>query len=112
MGRELLCRHFLRSSGGWSGNGGHRLLDCGFSLLFGAISTKMSQLSTPKAKTLLHQLGPLLVRHCFVYFRDDIDVHGVLVSFLSEVPPWFPLLFLWSVSLDDPLHLVVVVINL
>ena len=111
MSRELLRRHLFRSSGGWSGGGSRRLRNRGFSFLFGTIPTEVSRLSASEAQTLLHQLSSLLIRHRLEYFRDDIKVHGVFISLFSEVPPGFSLFLLWCVSFDDPLHLVVVVIN-
>ena len=62
MSCELFCRHFLRSSGGWSGGGSCRLRNCGFSFFFGTIPTKVSRLSASEAQTLLHQLSSLLIR--------------------------------------------------
>ena len=52
------------------------------------------------------------VRHGFVYFGNDVDVHCILVFFFLEVPSWLPFLSLRSVPFDNPLDLMVVVVDL
>ena len=83
----------------------------GFSLLLGTISAEVSPLSASEAQTFLHEFGPFLICHGFVNLGNDIDIHCVFVLLFLEVPSWFSLLSLWSVSLDDSLDLVVIIVN-
>ena len=111
MGREFFCRHLFWGSGGWSRNGSRWLWGHGFSLLLGTILAEVSPLSALEAQTFLHEFGPFLVCHGFVNLGNDVNIHCVFVLLFPEVPSRFSLLSLWSVSLDDSLDLVVIIVN-
>ena len=83
-----------------------------FPFFLRTILTEMSPFSASEAQSFFHELSFLLVRHGFVDFHGDVNVHRVIVSFLAKTPPWPSLFLLQSVSLDDPLNLVVVIVDL
>ena len=84
----------------------------GFPFFFRAIPAKVSSFFAPETQSFPHQLGPLLVCHCFVSLGDHINVHGAVVFFLAEIPPGLRFFFLQPVSPENPLDLMIVVVCL
>ena len=112
MGCEFLSRHLFGRGGSGSGSGGGRLRGSSLPLLLRAITTEVSLLPASEAQPLSHQLLLFFFRHCFEDFSDNIHVHGVIVLLLPEAPARLSFVLLWGVSLDNPLDLVIIVIDL